>query len=288
MTLRSRVAVTGATGFIGRHVVEAITRSRAVVVPISRSGVGHQRAALNDPVALAAVFEGCTAVVHCATSSSSDPDEQERVTVRGTAAVVEAARAAGAGRVVLLSTTAVYGYGPFRMAAAGTIAPAPASVRSAARLRAESFAEDGDVIVRPNLVYGEGDTTFVPTLLRAVEGGRDRTLTAAVSVVHVRDLAVTVAEVAREAGAVPPLLHVAHPVPVRLETVVNRLRREGVDVHAPLSTELTPHQQSMLMTDSMFEPTGRWGVALGTSGTEPLQLRPRDLIWYRGLLGPAA
>lgn len=284
-----RFAVTGATGFVGRHVVAAGRASGADTIPVSRSGRGHRRAALHDEAALRAAFQGCVSVIHCASSASADPDEQQRITVAGTAAVVRAARAAGVRRVVLLSTTAVYGYGPFVNAAAGTVPIAPASVRSAARARAESLIDgDGDVIARPNLVYGSGDTTLVPTLLRAASSAASTAFTAMVSIVHVADLAAALVRVATDDGSVPRELHVNHPVPVRLSAVVETFRTRVARDESPASTALTAHQQSMLTTDATFKPTGVWGAACGSAADEALQVRPHDLTWYRRFLGTVA
>ncbi|WP_165931337.1 NAD-dependent epimerase/dehydratase family protein [Curtobacterium sp. PhB136] len=283
------MAVTGASGFVGRHVAAAAKSMGADVIAISRSGPGQRRAGLQNQSALRAAFAGCRSVIHCASSSSSDPEEQESVTVAGTAAVVSAARAAGVRRVTLLSTTAVYGYGPFFNAAAGSVPIAPASIRSAARARAESFVDgDHDVIVRPNLVYGRGDTSFVPVLLSAANTFPSPALTATVTIVHVVDLAAALVRVAVDNAAVPRELHVAHPRPVQLSLLVDALRSSADREQRASSVSLSAHQQSMLTTDATFLPTGKWGAAVGRSASEAFQLRREDLTWYRRVLASVA
>lgn len=92
-----RVAITGGTGFVGRNVA---ARLGAAAVPVSRrTGVE-----IDDVDALAAAFAGCDVVVHCAgINRELGAQTFDRVHVSGTAAVVEAARRAGVGRIVMIS-----------------------------------------------------------------------------------------------------------------------------------------------------------------------------------------
>ena len=91
-----RVAITGGSGFVGRHLAE---RFDDAVVISRRSGVE-----ITDVDALAAAFEGCDAVAHCAGINREIGDQTfRRVHVEGTRAVVEAARRAGVRRIVMVS-----------------------------------------------------------------------------------------------------------------------------------------------------------------------------------------
>jgi len=91
-----RVAITGGSGFVGRHLAE---RFDDAVVISRRRGVD-----ITDVDALAAAFEGCDAVAHCAGINREIGDQTfRRVHVEGTRAVVEAARRAGVRRIVMVS-----------------------------------------------------------------------------------------------------------------------------------------------------------------------------------------
>ncbi|MGA7148337.1 MAG: NAD(P)H-binding protein [Microbacterium sp.] len=93
-----RVAITGGTGFVGRHVAERIGPDRAVLIS-RRTGVD-----VDDVDALTRAMTRCVVVVHCAGINRELGDQTfDRVHVRGTAAVVEAARRAGVHRIVMLS-----------------------------------------------------------------------------------------------------------------------------------------------------------------------------------------
>ena len=95
-----KVAITGATGFVGSHLARRLAAEGHKVVAVSRRmGVD-----VADGEALMAVFTGCQAVAHCAgINREIGTQTYERVHVEGTRAVVEAARHAGVRRVALMS-----------------------------------------------------------------------------------------------------------------------------------------------------------------------------------------
>jgi NADH dehydrogenase len=91
-----RVAITGGTGFVGRNLA---ARLEDAVVVSRRNGVD-----VTDVDALTEAFRGCDAVAHCAGINREIGDQTfRRVHVEGTRAVVEAARRAGVGRIVMVS-----------------------------------------------------------------------------------------------------------------------------------------------------------------------------------------
>ncbi|MET3638281.1 SDR family oxidoreductase [Curtobacterium oceanosedimentum] len=136
-----RVAITGGTGFVGRHLAERYPADDVVVVS-RRTGVE-----IDDVDALTDAFAGVDAVAHCAGINREIGDQSfERVHVRGTAAVLEAAHRAGVQRVVLLS---------FLRARPGTGSPYH-ETKWAAEEMVRSSGLDYTVL-KAGMIYGHGD-----------------------------------------------------------------------------------------------------------------------------------
>jgi len=112
---RERVLVTGATGFLGPHVLSALSGTYAPVALCRRHpgdalgpNVEVRLGSLEDADSLAAAVEGCTAVIHAAGSVSHEARDAQQmwdVHVRGTERIVAAARDAGVRRFVHLSSS---------------------------------------------------------------------------------------------------------------------------------------------------------------------------------------
>lgn len=111
--------VTGGTGFLGLHLVEALRRAGDTVRTCGRRArpaslppdVEYQQADLTGPDPLDALIVGVDRIVHAAgaASSTSTPEEMEAVNVTGTRRLMQAAFDAGVGRTVYVSTSSVYG-----------------------------------------------------------------------------------------------------------------------------------------------------------------------------------
>src|SRR5438132_1405301 len=111
-----RIAITGGTGFVGRHLAERLAAAGHEVVVVARGvdrrdetvrslpGVRFAAASIIDEAALVEAFRGCAAVAHCAgINRELGAQTYTAVHVAGTRAVVDAARTAGVERVALLS-----------------------------------------------------------------------------------------------------------------------------------------------------------------------------------------
>ena len=117
----SRIAVTGATGFLGRYIVDSLLGRGAHVIGVVRNptkvpellnkGVELRRADLTEPDRLARAFAGANAVVSNAALLSlgrASRADVQRVNVDGTRNVFEALARAGVKRAVHVSSVAVY------------------------------------------------------------------------------------------------------------------------------------------------------------------------------------
>jgi UDP-glucose 4-epimerase len=122
-----RVLVTGGAGFIGSHIVEELLRGGAAVRVLDNFSSGNrtnlasfqgdleiQEGDLRDAGAVKAATRGVDLVFHLAAfisvpQSMLEPENCFAVNVSGTVMLLEAARQAGVSKVVLSSSTAVYG-----------------------------------------------------------------------------------------------------------------------------------------------------------------------------------
>jgi len=185
-----KVYVSGATGFVGSHVVREL-RDRG-------AEVRDERADLLDDAALERAVRGCDAVVHVAAlySYEADPAQIDRVNVGGTKALLEAAGRAAVRRFVFTSTAGTCGPVPGRPATEDDTPPrwelCVAYKRS--KLEAEQLARGvGAIVVNPTAPIGDGDRKPTPTgrMVANVAAGRIRAYvgTTGLNVVDVRDVA---------------------------------------------------------------------------------------------------
>jgi len=120
-----KVLVTGANGFLGRHVVSALLARgqsvRALVRPAARieelgwpASVEVVRADLRTAQTLDAAFEGVDALVHLAASVAGGEDAQFASTVGGTERLLAAMARGNCRRIVLASSFSVYDWNAAR------------------------------------------------------------------------------------------------------------------------------------------------------------------------------
>jgi uncharacterized protein YbjT (DUF2867 family) len=111
-----KIAITGGTGFIGKHLARDLAGRGHEVVVIARGlytrgeqirppeNVTFVSANIKDTDQLRRAFAGCEAVAHCAGTSVEDGSQTfQQVHVDGARSVLEATRQAGVKKLVLLS-----------------------------------------------------------------------------------------------------------------------------------------------------------------------------------------
>jgi dihydroflavonol-4-reductase len=187
-----RVFITGATGFVTGNVARRLVARgdtvRALVRDPSRArldGAELVQGDLANEEALRVGAHGADAVIHGAAMyeiglTKAQRDAMLEANVRGTARVLSAAKAAGVGRVVYISTIAVFGNTrgqivdeTFRRTDT-TYTSYYEETKVKAHEIADSFTQDGlpVVIVQPGQVYGPGDHSGFGGLLRSFASGR--------------------------------------------------------------------------------------------------------------------
>lgn len=190
------ILVTGGSGLVGSHVIEALRArgrpvralARPAAVPLVQA-LGAEAIAgdVTDPAAWQrAGAGGLEAIVHAAAivqGPGTTFAAYEAVNVGGTRLAVETARATRA-RLLHVSSVSVYGGSadyrpvaerrteeqPFRPIAAHDFY---ARTKRAAEVLVREAVARGDIeglAFRPNVIYGERDRLFTPRLVRALRG----------------------------------------------------------------------------------------------------------------------
>jgi len=170
-----RIAVTGASGFVGGATATALAaRGHSVIgfgrTPNGWAGEYRQWDLADGPLAGVAV----DAVVHAAALADdwATPSAARAANVDGTHAVIASFPGA---RFVHISTSSVYDAFTPTVHGVETAPPAARHLSnySSSKALAETVFEGLDVaILRPHAVYGPGDTTLLPRIVAGIRGSR--------------------------------------------------------------------------------------------------------------------
>jgi nucleoside-diphosphate-sugar epimerase len=181
--MNRRVLVTGGTGFVGSHVVEAylsagwsvraLVRNPARAAWIRSLPIDIVLGSFADGASLRSALNEVQVVVHCAAvTKTTRRNEYYRVNAEAVQQLAAAAVVAGVGRFVLCSSHAASGPAQDGVASHESDPPHPLSDYGKSKLEGEQllkrFAKQMEwVILRPPSVIGPRDQQFVP-LFRAV------------------------------------------------------------------------------------------------------------------------
>lgn len=201
--MTSRVLVTGADGFIGSHLAEALVKQghdvRAFVLYNSfnswgwldhapqdvRASLDVRAGDIRDAHYVREAAKGCDAILHLAALiaipySYHSPESYVETNVRGTLNVLQAARDHGVGRVIHTSTSEVYGTARFvpiteQHPLLGQ-SPYSATKIGADQLAYSFYASFGVpvVIARPFNTYGprQSARAVIPTIITQIASGK--------------------------------------------------------------------------------------------------------------------
>lgn len=193
----SRVLVTGATGFLGRRLVERLVVQGGAEVRILARTLARARALarfpievtvgdLRDATAVERAVRGCDVVFNCAKGLGADPKARRAVDVDGVRHVLRAGGHEGVERIVHVSTVAVLdvprsGAYDERTPFSNSREPYVAGKREGHRVALAAAHEGLPVtIVQPTVVYGPGAGVYGrdvidelgSSLMPLVDGGR--------------------------------------------------------------------------------------------------------------------
>jgi UDP-glucose 4-epimerase len=182
------IAITGASGFIGSHLLPVLLGEGYRLRVLSRRpqrdspGISQIQGDIRSPLAVCDLVRGCSAVIHLAgvahTSlhSQSEMDEAERINVNGARNVLVAAQGAGVERVLLASSAHVYagqegtGLDEHSPTSGDSVYAHTKLMIEQAGLTVASADRMVVVIVRPCLTYGPGVRFNLESLMQAIHG----------------------------------------------------------------------------------------------------------------------
>jgi nucleoside-diphosphate-sugar epimerase len=180
-----RLAITGGTGFVGKHLIDAALDAGHQVAALTRrevaprDGLGWISGDLQDRSALEALVDGADAVIHVAgVISGHNASAFELGNVAGTLAMLAAATAGGVRRFVHVSSLAAR--------------EPKLSLYGASKHKAEELVFGSGLdwaIVRPPAVYGPGDKETLELFRMAKLGVMLMPMRGHLSLIHVDDLA---------------------------------------------------------------------------------------------------
>ncbi len=253
---RPRVAITGATGYVGSLLQRRFEAAGSSVVALVRSGRGATASRRHYDIAeppAPDLLGDVDVLVHCAWDLSLvDPDAVWSVNVAGTERLLDLARRSGLQRIVFISSMSAY---------EGTT-----QLYGRSKLAGERAAFDnGAAVVRLGLVYGPGWGGMAGSLRRMVElpvtplvGAKSRQFT-----VHEDDVVEAVVRVV-DAPSVPAVaLGIANPDPVRFRVLL-----EDIAAAVGATPRFVPVPWQLLYA----------GLRAGQALRLPLPFRPDSLL----------
>jgi nucleoside-diphosphate-sugar epimerase len=191
-TAGKRAFATGGSGFIGGRLVRrlvsegwsvrALARLPSSSAAVAETGAEPVTGDLENVDAMTRGATGCDVAFHAAAHLGEwgSRSEFERVNVEGTKNVLQASREAGVRRFVHVGTEAALLAGKplVNVDESAPLRPDSKAAYAATKAKAEQAVRDANadgfetVVVRPRLVWGDGDTTILPNLVKAIEAGR--------------------------------------------------------------------------------------------------------------------
>jgi len=203
--MATSVALTGATGFIGRRLLARLVSDGVHVSALARHvpaepedpHVRWVNGSLDDPTALERLVDGTEAIIHCAGAvRGADHATFHRINVEGSGRLFEVAQRQQCARLLLMSSLA---------ARHPELSWYAASKRQAEQ-RVASSARPAVTVFRPTAVYGPGDRELQPLFEMLMRGWLPMTgpREARLSFLHVDDLVAAVMAWLRHSPAGAP------------------------------------------------------------------------------------
>lgn len=273
-----KVLVTGATGFIGRHLIERLTHEGhhicALVLPeedlssLEPVSMDIVRGDVCDYQTVERAAVNCQLIFHLAAkteASGSSRKALEDVNIQGTANVARAARHVGAGRLVFCSSGALYGRAIRNRSINEETIPAPDSAYGKSKFLAEQILlahhqRDGlpVVLARLSAVFGLGAMSWL-NLFQTIAAGRLRLIGDGGNfhhVAHIADIVDGLALCGSVAGIEGKTYILAGAEPVQLRDLVQTIAEAVGAPGLPTNLPALPFRLYEMASRHLFSWTG--------------------------------
>lgn len=173
-----KISVTGATGFIGRKVVEKLSEKNQVIAVVRSKEKAKElnaevfKGSLLDSDFLEKAFSGCDCVIHLAAVLGGKTSEKElwKTNFEGTEKVLKASETAGVKHFVFASSAGVYG-ARNALNVNESFPKNPKTLYEKSKLEGEELVKKSGIdftIIQPTTVYGKGDKSNFASLLKGI------------------------------------------------------------------------------------------------------------------------
>ncbi len=268
-----RVFITGASGFIGRALIEACLQKQwnvrvlkhtrpLAIEDAHRHNYEVVKGDITNPETLEGILGGVDILFHCAAAlgaSILSEGDFFRINAEGTHNVIQASKKAGVPKIVHFSSAGVLGSVEGGEAVGEDYAPNPQNSYDRSKLEGEHIArrsaDEGMniVIIRPGWAYGPGDRrTF--KLIKAIAKKRFMLVTkgnALQTPVHIDDLAEGVFLCA-EKGQRGQIYHIAGSEVLRVKDIVTQIALATGNKIPPISLPLLPVKLATFVLERTF------------------------------------
>ncbi len=228
-----KIFMTGATGFIGKHIAERLLKDghsiTALLLPeesetlLAGIDVSIVRGDITLPGTLKGVMDGSNGILHLAGAVGYGQTMENCLKINrdGTRNVAAEAGASGIRRFIHFSSVSVYGRVPdvsisesFPMKKIGD---PYGDTKIDAEMILTGLSEKGELdltMVRPTVIYGPGDRLFLPKIIENIKSGRARIVgkgNNTVDLIHVADVADFIAQILSDDGSKGQVYNLTNP-----------------------------------------------------------------------------
>lgn len=237
-----RVLVTGASGFVGRPLVDALLRAGYAVRAVTRRAVAFPPAVdaqiipdLKDPIDWAPFLQGVNVVIHVAGlahghAANERYSEFDQINWFGTQQLAQAAKTAGVERLVYISSVRAQVGASAEHPVRETDEPQPTNYYGRSKLAAETAVAASGVpftIFRPVVIYGPNAKGNMRSLLRLARSSLPlpaASFTNRRSVLGIDNLISAIIFALKNPATIGETYLIADPVPVTVGEILSILR----------------------------------------------------------------